>query len=346
VAALWGVLIDADIRATFKIDLDQVFPQQELVEQSGSSAFEHFTTPLWGARGVDSDGQAVEMGMLAGALVNERDITTSLFTPDVRFPSRQPTADECVFFSMMPQALSTEAEMMTRYDTDVLDGQGACIQRIHVTGGTNGILIDSLRRHRPFTPSFIGRAEDQAYILSVIANPGERLAYVHEPGLIMRHDKEAFAQEAIAAAHVGKLIGDYERILCFSAYAHCLAGNVATVKHTVDPFTGCFISRIPTTVAYLRFALKAASFFSDDNAEDGVAFIQLGARRIRKALDFVDGEDSQLKQAFQDERSGWQLYYDILFALDEALAGEDGFAHELRDRARAIVGECAIPGDA
>jgi hypothetical protein len=63
--------------------------------------------------------------------------------------------DEYIFFSTLPQALSTEAEMMTRYTIDEPDGKRASIQRIHVTGGTNGILIHSLRRYRPFPPTLL-----------------------------------------------------------------------------------------------------------------------------------------------------------------------------------------------
>ena len=54
VTALWQVLVDPDVRGTFKIDLDQVFPQTELVAETGGSAFEHLETPLWGALGVDA----------------------------------------------------------------------------------------------------------------------------------------------------------------------------------------------------------------------------------------------------------------------------------------------------
>ena len=129
-------------------------------------------------------------------------------------------------FSQLPQALSTQAEMMTRYGGDRgIDGVNECIERIHVTGGTNGILVESLKRHRPFTPTFIGRAEDQAYIFSTFFNRCERLAYVHKDGLIMRHDKESFAKEAIKSAHISKLIGDYIRILYFSAYARIILGR-------------------------------------------------------------------------------------------------------------------------
>ena len=187
IAAYWHVLIDREIRATFKIDLDQVFPQNELVEQSGLSAFEHFRTPLWGAEGTDYAGNNVELGMIAGALVNQKDIGSSLFTPDVCFPPDQIKADELIFFSSLPQALSTEAEMMTRYSDNILDGRNRCIQRIHVTGGTCGILIDSLRKFKPFTPTFIGRAEDQAYLLSILFDGDEnKLRYVHKDGLIMQ----------------------------------------------------------------------------------------------------------------------------------------------------------------
>ncbi len=342
IAAFWQIVMEPEIKATFKIDLDQVFPQKELVEQAGASAFEHFTTPLWGAQGLDSQGRPIELGLIAGALVNESDIGKSLFTPDVGEPNRDLFPDEHVFFSMLPQALSTEAEMMTRYSTLALDGKRTCIQRVHVTGGTNGILISSLRHHRPFTPSFFGRAEDQAYIFSVYPNPGVKLAYAHKDGLIMRHDKKAFAQEAIQSAHIGKLLGDYVRILFFSGYGLILDDNISQLKDSFDPFTGCFISRIPTTVVYLRFALKAASFFAGGQDEQGLAFITDGARRIATALEFVQGEDSPLKHQYVKERRGWDLYYDTLSALEDALKKNDDFALDLRHKAKLIIGECSV----
>jgi hypothetical protein len=342
IAAFWQVVMEPETKATFKIDLDQVFPQKELVQQAGASAFEHFTTPLWGAQGLDSEGRPIELGLIAGALVNESDIGKSLFTPDVGQPNRELFPDEHVFFSMLPQALSTEAEMMTRYNASALDGKKTCIQRVHVTGGTNGILISSLRDHRPFTPSFFGRAEDQAYIFSVYPNQGVKLAYAHKDGLIMRHDKKAFAQEAIQSAHIGKLLGDYVRILFFSAYGSILDDDISRLKDNFDPFTGCFISKIPATVVYLRFALKAASFFSEGQDEQGLEFISHGAKRIATALEFVQGEDSPLKHQYVTERRGWDLYYDTLSAFENALSENDDFALDLQHKAKLIIGECSV----
>jgi hypothetical protein len=346
VAAFWQVFIDPEIKGTFKIDLDQVFPQKELTEQSGASAFEHLKTPLWGADGTDEKGDKVELGMIAGALVNEKDIHKSLFTPDVCFPSEEIKADELIFFSTLTQALSTEAEMMTRYSDDGIDGKTKCIQRIHVTGGTNGILIDSLRKHRPFTPTFIGRAEDQAYILSVLFDGSRnRLRYVHKDGLIMRHDKEAFAAEAIKMAATGKIIGDYIRILIFSYYANALPWHLKDIKDEIDPFTGCFTSKIPLTIIYLRFTLKAASFFADNSEEknqQGFEFIQNGVRRLQEAIHHINQEPRPLAEQYKKEKQGWNMFYDILDEAEQGINKEDQFAFELQEKARDLIKNCKI----
>ena len=337
IAAFWNVLVKPEIKATFKIDLDQVFPQKELLEQTGATAFEHLKTPLWGAKAIDADGKHIELGMIAGALVNQGDIHKSLFTPDVSFPENILSPDEYIFYSVLPQALSTEAEMMTRYQTLKLDGVRKCIHRIHVTGGTNGILVDSLRRYRPFTPSFIARAEDQAYILSTISRPGPNLRYVHQDGLIMRHDKEGFAQDAIKSAYIDKLIGDYARIILMSSYAKVVSEDIEGLKNLIDPFTGCFISKIPVTIVFLRFCLKAASLFYQGKDKQGIDFLKSGSRQIMKSLNFAYDEKSTLKQHFEKERLGWDLYYDTLSAIEEALKDNDPFAMDLQKKAQSII---------
>ena len=343
IAAFWNVLIDPEIKATFKIDLDQVFPQLELIEQTGASAFEHFQTPLWGATGQDAEGQPIEMGMIAGALVNQQDIRKGVFTPDVTFPGEGLKPDEYIFFSKLPQALSTDAEMMVRYRSGVVpDGRKTCLQRIHVTGGANGILVNSLRRFKPFTPGFIGRAEDQAYLLSSLSRP-ERLAYVHASGLIMRHDKEGFAQEAIAAAEVGKQTGDYLRILMFSAYADALSREISEIKAIADPFTGCFISKLPVTICLLRFAFKVAALFNGDKPREATEFMRTGIPQLQGGLNFTQGRPtSALQQAYKRERQGWNLFYRGLAAVDQALQSEEAWALSVRTAARRIVSDCRI----
>ncbi|NOX20464.1 MAG: hypothetical protein GXO99_04290 [Nitrospirae bacterium] len=338
IVPLWSLLMAPSIKATFKIDLDQVFPEEHLVKETGKSAFQHLMTPLWGARGRDWLGREVFLGLLAGALVNEKDIGRSLFTPDVRYPSEDITGDEVLFYSQLPQALSTEAEMMTRYNSEELDGKKACIQRYHVTGGTTGALVEALRAWRPFTPGFVGRAEDQAYLMSVLFECEKGcLRYLHKDGLIMRHDKEAFASEAIQAAWAGKTVGDYVRIIIFSFYARALGWQIEDIKAELDPFTGCFISDMPITLSVLRLSLKAAKLFNTSQAEKAEELLEVGFKRLGRLLDELKREPDFIKKSFQREKTGWDIYYDVIDALEEALKRDDPFAVRTRERMASIA---------
>ncbi|MGH2511801.1 MAG: hypothetical protein ACRDGQ_03845, partial [Candidatus Limnocylindrales bacterium] len=343
IAAIWQVLVDPGVRATFKIDLDQVVPEAELVAETGRSAFGHLQTPLWGARGRDARGGPVELGMIAGALVNAADIGRGLFSPDVALPAGPDRPSEHVFYSVLPQAISTRAEMLERYDTPEADGTHTALERIHVTGGTNGVLVAALRRHRPFTPSFIGRAEDQAYVLSILGEPGPRLAYVHAAGLVMRHDKDAFAGPAIEAARIGKLVGDDVRILVFSACAAAVATShsgsgldVAAIKELLDPFTGGFIARLPMTTVLVRFALRVLEAYGAGLAESGRAYATIGSGRLVQTLRQT-ADPAGFRAEVERERGQWSALYDVLDRLEAAIAAGDPAAIALRDRARVLV---------
>jgi len=339
-AALWQVFEQPELRGTFKIDLDQVFPQRELLHETGRTAFQHFCTPLWGAIGRDALGQEVELGMIAGALVNQEDIAHSLFTPDVTWPRHQAlSAEEYIFFSRLPQALSTEAEMMMRYH---LQKPRAVLQRVHVTGGTNGILIDALRRQRSFTPSVIGRAEDQAYLLSALFSRKPYLRYLHQDGLIMRHDKNLFAEEAIRKAQTGKIIGDYVRILLFSEYARSLPWPVDSIKEQIDPFTGCFVSSIPRTVIMLRFGLKYFDLFNAGKKEAAGELFRLGVYRLGKLFEDFPLQHNNFKTIYEEERQAWDCFYDILQMAEEGLAASDPFVNTMGQKIRQIIAESVI----
>jgi hypothetical protein len=342
IAALWHVLVDPDVVATFKTDLDHSWPQEELVAETGASLLEHFVFPLWGGTGIDGHGRSLELGAMAGALVNEADIDAGLFTPDVPLPDRSPEAEEFVFFSALPQGLSTLGEASTHYSAEGPDGLATALERIHVHGGTAGILVDSLRRHRPFTPSFIGRAEDQAYVLSLFGEPEPRLAYVHNRELIQRHDKSAFAGAAIEASRITTLIGDYERILLFSALAGVLTEDRDGLKAMAHPFTGGFISQTPVTVMFLRFALRAAAMFASGDRERAEELVTAGAARLSQTLAFVEGHPSELAASYRAEREGWDLFYDTLAVLERRLAEGDPLAQELAGQTRHIVEGCAV----
>ena len=344
VAALWHVLIDRRIEATFKIDLDQVFDQPRLVAETGLSALEHFLTPLWGAEALDAENRPVEMGMIAGALVNEKDIGRGLFSPDVTRPQQIPAGEATVFFNRLPMALSTEAEMMCRYGhVGAPDGRTEALHRIHVTGGTNGIRIDALRRHRPFTPGFIGRAEDQAYLLSVLFNPPRPLRYLHASGLIMRHDKEAFAAGAMAAAKTGRFIGDLARTLYFSAYRDALDWPADRIQAQIDPFTGCFASKLPVTLVAARLALHTAAACEAGCDGEAEELLRLGAEQLGPLVQKLQDPD-HLPNRIAHERRGWDLFHQVVDGLESALNEDDSEATAFRKTAHQICRSAQILG--
>merc|ERR1712046_254530 len=213
------------------------------------------------------------------------------------------------------------AEMMTRGKT-----ASEAIQRIHVTGGTNGILLDTLLKFRPFCPSFIGRAEDQSYIFSTFCKPGPKLGYYHKSGLIMRHDKEAFAAEAMEAARIGKMVGDYERMLLFSEYGKFCSSDFNAVMDLVNPFTGCFCIPLPKTVMFLRFTLKALGFVADGANQDAIDFTLQGSGRVAECIQFTnrpqEGGMSKMQDLWQKEQVAWNTFYDAIEAGKKGMGTE------------------------
>jgi hypothetical protein len=343
-AAFWQVLVNPRVRATFKIDLDQVFPQKELVKFTQRSALEHLHTRLWGAKALDRDGNEIELGMIAGALVDKKDIRHSLYTPDALLPRRIPAGQAAVFYSPLARAVSTRAEMAPHGKT----GRATpAIQRFHVLGGVNGIRISSLRKYRPFTPTFISRAEDQAYLMSALyARPQGNLRCVHQPGLIMRHDKDIIAANAVIDAEAGRGTSELLRLLQFSYFAQALPWPVAKTKACLDPFTGCFITPIPRTLALLRFSLYLAECFSTrtkKEARKGLDFQTLGIRRLSEAM-APDSplSPSNIKASYGFEKKGWDMYYQALDRLEDKIFKNVSWALALRRNAQALLERCKL----
>ncbi len=287
VLALWHVAIDPAVRATFKIDLDQVFPQDvPCAPRPGARCSSTCARPLWGAAARDAGGTKLELGMLAGALVNERDIAQGLFTPDVPIPDRLPSLGRARLLQR-PAAVHLDAcrddGALRRHLPSM-----ASTRRSSASTSPAAPTASAWMRcaaYRPFTPSWVGRAEDQAYLLSALGRPGTRLAYAHAAGLIMRHDKEAFAGQAMAAAHISKLIGDDVRILVFSAYVDALVGDGSdgeppTTCSTPSPAAS---SRdIPQTLVLLRLALRTLRLFGSGQTDDAREYAVEGTRRVAR----------------------------------------------------------------
>tara|TARA_X000000950_G_scaffold246261_1_gene303626 strand:+ start:238 stop:2148 length:1911 start_codon:yes stop_codon:yes gene_type:complete len=291
---IWNKVIDSNMRYSFKIDLDQIFDQEVLIKTTGFSIFEIFKNQkYWGGTATDYEGNKVDLGLLAGALVNKKDISKGLHTPDVNRPESSnllsKLSSKRIFCPEWPQSLSTETELM--YNSND-------IQRIHVTGGTTGITLDSIKKWAPFTPSFINRAEDQAFGISSI-NQDEYLSHCHGESLIMRHDKNAFATKSIEMSRYGKEIGNLERILLFSYYAqnHKLGYN--KLKQRLWPFTSSFITKYPELLTGLIFLI--------DGCFNGGEYVSSGSKRLLDTHLFCK---TKLNLQLQKEKNFWKEFID------------------------------------
>ena len=153
----------------------------------------------------------------------------------------------------------------------------------------------------------------------------------------MRHDKEAFAGQSMAAAKIGKLIGDDVRILVFSAYLDALAADGAdraALGQLLDPFTGCFASETPVTLVLLRLALRTLRLAGSGVPHEAAEYAAGSARRVAAEMS-AHGDSDFVAAELALERGAWDAYYDAI----DAIETEGG---ELATRAAAILEDCRI----
>jgi hypothetical protein len=161
----------------------------------------------------------------------------------------------------------------------------------------------------------------------------------------MRNDLNTLAGESVRAGEGGRKIGDLVRILMFSYYAKALPWPVKTAKAALDPFTGCFISRMPVTLVHLRLAMTIAELYASDVKEahdKAKTFQEQGVRRLDMALNHLAGKTNPLFERYEKEKKAWDLFYDTLKAIEDNLASQDFFALKLMRRAENFIRETRL----
>ncbi len=289
---LWNKVINKSFKYSFKIDLDQIFDQDFLIRVSKMSIFEIFKNQkYWGGSGINFEEKLVDLGMLAGGLVNKGETHKDYLIPDVKRPLKKAIfsnlSSKRVFCPDWSHALSTEAEIICEKEN---------IHRVHVTGGTTGITLNALEKWAPFTPSFINRAEDQAFIISSL-NKNEFLSHIHVPYLIMRHDKLDFAKRTVTNAKLGKEIGNLERILLFSYYSKCHHFDFNLIKEHLWPYTSSFIQQFPEILLYFILLI--------DGISKSEKFLQDASIRLKRTQNFCI---SKLEDQFKLEKEFWRNF--------------------------------------
>jgi len=109
----------------------------------------------------------------------------------------------------------------------------------------------------------------------------------------------------------------------------------------MDPFTGCFISHLPLTVVYLRFALKAISLLIN-NGTESVEFVNQGTARLGALIRELTDEKNILVEKYRAEKGAWDLYYDVLKIAEDNLSQNDPFMLDLKKTAEKIINNCLL----
>jgi hypothetical protein len=161
----------------------------------------------------------------------------------------------------------------------------------------------------------------------------------------MRHDKAVFAGEAIEGAKLGKYLGDLVRILYFSYYAQALPWPNHEIKNIIDPFTGCFVSKVPFTIVYLRLSFRLAEMFAHDHEpqnREGLQLLKQGVDRLEGIIRELNRKPNPLIEKYRQEKEGWDLFYDLLEHMEAALAKGDAFALDLQERSLELIKDCCV----
>ncbi|MBW1678394.1 MAG: hypothetical protein JRJ79_17830 [Deltaproteobacteria bacterium] len=341
------------VKAVIKIDTDQSFPAKRFYRETGSCWLESFTLQALGGLARDQNERNIYLGCFAGSLTNRDELIDKddLFLPDISIPDVPesiPEGEAGVFYQGLLQSLITRGEA---FPPEV---QWRALKilneypymRTFVTGGTTGFLIEALERYAPFVDAHVHRAEDQAFLLSVLFDEynGNLLRYLYFPGLHMIHEKESFAAESIKIAEPYKKIYDLERIWNFSFLARALCEikgwAFEDVKRSLNFFTASFIHPFPGLLALTRFVLSVAGR-GGRNRED-IIYQKEGLKRLSKIAFSQDRYYRETRTRVAKQIKAWRFYYDLMIRLRESAKKGDPFALALKRKAIEINNNCKL----
>ena len=108
----------------------------------------------------------------------------------------------------------------------------------------------------------------------------------------------------------------------------------------MDPFTGCFITPIPATLALLRLALHLLD--SDIHSDERDALITLAGERLPDWIQHREKKAEELKNIWNSERLAWDSYYAALDKLEKALSNHNPEAVSTAGLFKDILKNCRI----
>ena len=83
-------------------------------------------------------------------------------------------------------------------------------------------------------------------------------------------------------------------------------------------------------------------FFFIEKDTEAFELLKTGSLRLRKTIAWLNRKPDPLAKKYKDEKKGWDIYYDLLDALEKGIMKDDKYANGLRKKAVALVNDCRI----
>ena len=81
----------------------------------------------------------------------------------------------------------------------------------------------------------------------------------------------------------------------------------------------------------------------EEDEYKGFELIETGSRRLHAGIQEVSmGNGERLKERYEREKTVWNLYYDILEQVENAIREGDQFAIELQERAEKLINNTKV----
>ena len=305
-------------RAGFKLDTDEGIHSEDLFAATGKTWFQTLCNPLWGGSARDWQGREVLLGVNEGEYMDSRDVdrlgySDSLREPDVKIPQSWQGPD--IFF---PKGMA-HARTTALYNREA--DNGVPLSHPVVKGGGYGITNRALREGVPFTHSRVGRAEDQQFYFSALA---QNIRGIFSPDLRIVHYKSSVAKSE-EKTEAGRLLGDMKRLYLFQHIVGFLG-----IKEEIDPMPGVFASALARPQGVLHLLYRCWSFHKAGKSTTARLLLTRGIPELKALAEIID--DGKVLSEWKEERRQWT-------ALIEEIDGLEG------EKIRAILRRFTVSGE-
>lgn len=301
-----------NIKAGFKLDTDEGINSENLYSVTSRTWFQTLCNKSIGNIAKAGNGKKFKLSFIIGEYVNNIDIMktgykNALFESDVKPPSTY--NNNMIFFNKgFAHAKATSIyNKFSKYKFEKNNSEfdSNSISHPVVKGGGYGIENSGLKKYTPFCPSFITRAEDQAFYYSGFSK-GIRGIFIET--LRITHYKEKYSHSEEKTTF-DRLIEDIHRLILFSEI-----GKFLNNKNYLDPLPGVFISNMAFCQSFITIVYNTFLLILKNQYENGEYLLYNGVERLLYLHKFL--QTNNIKNIYKKEEMHWQDFVKTVEKLD------------------------------